>query len=470
MSAAAARRKKQLTARHAAAAHHVTSVIGGAGVVDGAYYPAYPPPSISATTNEGTIDAPDPVRLRLDALLYDPNTLSQEGVAYEALQLAQSVVRRCIKSGSYDGATYAAYRASLALLAVGGRVAVCSQLLTVLVDALNETRTPPTTAAAAAATGGGDDWTVRIAELDNAHQSALNADAVMSPNERGRLQRLQLQFLRKIVKWSADCGSIKYGIPEYHALLADHAWRMSCDVTVVGDDGRGINKRENDHVDVIDGEEDVDGDGLDINLRNTAVTHYAFAGGEYITSALLDKLHSLPAPTSEEIAFNHTCPPSQRDALLTRAVLVLLSIENLRDATLLVRSYLSSIEGPAGRTAEMLAGSYLDKTDGVAPSHVMFCCMLLRICEKDAKTAPLFTWLVRNFGNELSTMVAADGIRAYATRIGRVYFDILPPPSMMSMMESMFSGGGGMGGMPGGGMNPAAMMQAMQAMQGGGRM
>lgn len=454
MSAAAARRKKQLTARHAAAAHHVTSVIGGAGVVDG----AFPPPSISAAANEGTID---PVRLRLDALLYDPTTLSREGVAYEALQLAQSVVRRYVKAGSYDGATNAAYTASLALLAVGGRVAVCSQLLTVLVDALNETRTPPTA-----------DWTVRIAELDDAHRRALNADADMSPDERGRLQRLQLQFLRKVVKWSADCGSIKYGIAEYHALLAEHAWRMSCDVTVVGDDGRGINKRENNHVNVIDGEEDDDGDdGLDINLRNTAVTHYAFAGGENITSILLDKLRSLPAPTSEEIAFNHTCPPSQRDALLTRAVLVLLSIENLRDATMLVRSYLSSIEGsPAtGRTAEMLTRSYLDKTDGVAPSHVVFCCMLLRICEKDAKTAPLFTWLVRNFGNELGTMVDADSIRAYTTRIGRVYFDIVPPPTMMSMMENMFSGGG-MGGMPGGGMNPAAMMQAMQAMQGGGRM
>lgn len=453
MSAAAARRKKQLTARHAAA-HHVTSIIGSAGVVDGA--PPPPPPSISAA-NEGT-DA-DPVRLRLGALLYDPTTLSQESVAYEALQLAQSVVRRYIKSGSYDKATNAAYTASLALLTVGGRVAVCSQLLTVLVNVLNETHTPPTAA--------GDDWMVQITELDNAHQRALNADTVMSPDERGRLQRLQLQFLRKIVKWSADCGSIKYGIAEYHALLANHAWRMSCDATVVGNDGRGI-KREN-HVNVIDGEEDEDGDGLDINLRNTAVTHYAFAGGEIITSILLDKLHSLPAPTSEEIASNHTCPPSQRDALLTRAVLVLLSIENLRDATLLVRSYLSSIEGPAGRTAEILSRSYLDKTDGVAPSHVMFCCMLLRICEKDAKTAPLFTWLVRNFGNELGTMVAPDSIRAYTTRIGRVYFDIVPPPSMMSMMENMFSGGG-MGGMPGGGMNPAAMMQAMQAMQGGGRM
>jgi hypothetical protein len=457
MSAAAARRKKQLTARHAAAAHHVSLVIGTAGVVVDGDGPPPPPSSISsAPNNEGT----DPIKLRLDALLYDPSTLSQESVAYEALQLAQSVVRRYIKLGSFDKATHAAYTSALALLTVGGRVAVCSQLLTVLVNVLNETHTSPTTT-----------WITQITELDIAHQKALNADSTMLPDERGRLQRLQLQFLRKIVKWSADCGTIKYGNSEYHALLADHAWRMSCDVTVVGHDGRGIQKEK--HVNIVDGgEEDDDGDGLDINLRNTAVTHYAFAAGggaTNIISTLLDKLQSLPAPTSDEVAYNHTCPPCQRDALLTRTVLVLLSIENLRDATLLVRAYLSSIEGPAGRSSEVLTKSYLDKTDGVAPSHVMFCCMLLRICEKDAKTAPLFTWLVRNFGNELGTMIGADSIRAYTTRIGRVYFDIVPPPSMMSMMENMFSGGG-MGGMPGGGMNPAAMMQAMQAMQGGGRM
>jgi hypothetical protein len=40
-----------------------------------------------------------------------------------------------------------------------------------------------------------------------------------------------------------------------------------------------------------------------------------------------------------------------------------------------------------------------------------------------------------------------EAVRAYTMKIGRVYFEIQPPPSMM---------------------NPAAMMQAMQAMQGGG--
>ena len=80
-------------------------------------------------------------------------------------------------------------------------------------------------------------------------------------------------------------------------------------------------------------------------------------------------------------------------------------------------------------------------------------------------TALLFTWLVRNSGQELGTMHDPESARAYTRKIGRVYFDIQPPPSMMSMMENMMSGmGGGGGGMMPGGMNPAAMMQAMQAM------
>ena len=145
-----------------------------------------------------------------------------------------------------------------------------------------------------------------------------------------------------------------------------------------------------------------DGDCLDIGLRNEAVTHYALAGD---VGTITRRLASLPRPTPEELAYGHVCPPSQRDALLTRSVLALLAVEDLRSAAILVRSYLSEIEnvpGPTGggRSNDELKAGYLDKTDGVAPSHAIFCSMLVRICEKDTKTAPLFTWLVRNFGQE----------------------------------------------------------------------
>ena len=142
-----------------------------------------------------------------------------------------------------------------------------------------------------------------------------------------------------------------------------------------------------------------DGDCLDIGLRNEAVTHYALAGD---VGTITRRLASLPRPTPEELAYEHVCPPSQRDALLTRLVLALLAVEDLR---ILVRSYLSEIENVpcptgGGRSNDELKAGYLDKTDGVAQSHAIFCSMLVRICEKDTKTAPLFTWLVRNFGQE----------------------------------------------------------------------
>ena len=392
MSAAAARRKKQLAMRASAAAASSSATIGGGDIPEA---------------------ASDPVRLRLDALLRDPS-LSTESVAYEALQLAQSSVRRYVKLGKPDEAASAAFVTSLALLRSGGRVSVSSQLMTVLVGVLVETHRPCT-----------PEWVKRFGELDCAHKSALDADGTMSPDERGRLQRLHLQFLKKALKWSNYLGRTRHGDPGMHALLGDHCWNMSCDETVVGNEAErgeraaiaaaaaasasGGGEEEEDD----DGDDD--GDCLDIGLRNEAVTHYALAGD---VGTITRRLASLPRPTPEELAYGHVCPPSQRDALLTRSVLALLAVEDLRSAAILVRSYLSEIENPSGptgggRSNDELKAGYLDKTDGVAPSHAIFCSMLVRICEKDTKTAPLFTWLVRNFGQELGTMHDPEAVRAY---------------------------------------------------------
>mmetsp|Transcript_14092 Transcript_14092/g.30636 ORF Transcript_14092/g.30636 Transcript_14092/m.30636 type:complete len:427 (-) Transcript_14092:150-1430(-) len=401
----------------------------------------------------------DPVQLRLDALLQDP-TLAEEAVAYEALQLAQSCVRRNVKLGQFSKAADVAYTSSLALLVKSGRASVSSQLLAVLVQVLSETHTQCT-----------DEWVGRFTELDAAYRTAIDKDESMSSEERGRLQRLHLQFLKKGLKWSNDLGTVRFGAMGMHTLLGDHCWDMSCDETVVGTEA----ERKEAAAEAATSQDDEDGefeeDDLEIGLRNEAVSHYALAEK---VDVILEKLKTLPAPTAEEQTMGHVCPPAQRDALLTRSVLVLLAIENLRNARTLVSSYLEEIENPTRSSAE-LTKSYLDKKDGKAPSHIIFACMLIRICEKDTKTAPLFTWLVRNFGAELGTVHDPEVIKTYTTKIGRVYFDIQPPPSMMSTMENMMSmmGGGGMGGMGGGGgapggMNPAAMMQAMQAMQGGG--
>jgi hypothetical protein len=386
----------------------------------------------------------DPIQIRLDGLLQDP-TLVEESVAYEALQLAQSSVRRNVKIGNFKQAVDVAYSTSLALLTNSGRVSVSSQLLAELVKVLVETHTSYS-----------EEWGERFGKLDEAYRNALDSDKKMDPAERARLQRLHLQFLRKGLKWSNDLGTVRHGALAMHALLGDHCWFMSCDQAAIGaDEEKGPAKSQDEE------EEEFDEEWSEAGLRNEAVTHYAV--GEKI-STILDKLKSLPGPEDEEWKMGHTCPPCQRDALLTRSILALLAIENLRDATTLAASFLKDVET---RSPDELKKSYLDKTDGKAPSHIMFVCMLLRICEKDTKTAPLFTWLVRNFGAELGTMHHPEKIKSYTTKIGKVYFDIQPPPSMMDMMENMMSmmGGGGMGG---GGMNPAMMQAAMAAMQGGG--
>ena len=274
------------------------------------------------------------------------------------------------------------------------------------------------------------------------------------------LQRLHHNFLKKALKWSNDLGKVRFGALDMHFLLGNHCWDMSCDEAVVGTEEErkeALQKAQNGDDD--DEMEDVD---LDIGLRNEAVTHYALA--ERVDD-ILEKLKSLPPPTPDEQKMGHHCPPAQRDALLTRSVLVFLAIENLKDARILATKFLEEIE--TERTPAELRKSYMDKTDGKAPSHILFVCMLIRICEKDAKTAPLFTWLVKNFGAELGTLYDPQTVKTYTTKIGRVYFDIVPPPSMMDMMENMMAGmgGGGMSGM--GGVNPAMMQQMMMQMQGG---
>uniref|UniRef100_A0A6U3UKE2 Uncharacterized protein n=1 Tax=Ditylum brightwellii TaxID=49249 RepID=A0A6U3UKE2_9STRA len=414
MSAAAARRRKQLAKKAAEEA-----------------------------ANAGTTD---PVILRLNTLLNSENA-TDESVAYEALQLAQSQVRRLVKTGEFVEAANLAYQTSRTLLEKAGRVSVSSQLLMLLVEVLNETHTVCN-----------ESWTDRLGNLDKAYRDALERDTTMEKDERVRLGRLHVQFLRKALKWSTDLGTVRFGALKLHELLGRQCWRMSFQLN---SDAASATTDEDEM------EEDMEYDDADVEsyhgLRCYAVTHLSLAE---LPAVVAECLASLPAPTAEEIAMNHACPPAERDALLTRSILVFVAMENLRDANKLLTTYASTIE--TRDTAE-LTKSYMNKQDGIAPAHVVFCAMLLRVCEKDAKTGPLYSWMLRSFTGELGRMYKPDLVKSYTTKIGRVYFDIQPPPSMMNMMENMMSmmGGGGMGG-GAGGMNPAMMQAAMNAMAGGG--
>jgi len=384
MSAAAARRKKQLLARKKA--------------------------------QEEAAAALDPVSARLQALLHDED-LKEEAIAYEALQLAQSQVRKKVHAGEYAAAVDLAYSSSLTIL-TKGRVSVASQLLTVLANVLRETHTEET-----------DEIIRKLVELNQAHQDAMKGQ---TGEEANRLHRLQRDWLRRLVQWSSELGKIRFGHFVLQELLAEHCWNFS--KIVVG------STKDSDDEDEL------------MELKSDAIMHMALAEQP---DRIVEWLKELPPPTDAEVASGHTCPPAERDALLTRAVLCLCAVENLRDANKLVRAYLEKVEE---RKADDLTKSYTSKDDGKAPSHVIFCCMLLRICEKDPRTGPLFTWLLRSFKRELDGLYKPQIVHGYTTKIGKIYFNIQPPPSMLNMLENMM----GMMGPGAGGMNPA-MMQAMMA-------
>lgn len=386
MSAAAARRRKQLAARKAA---------------------------------EGT----DTVTAQLNKLL-SAEAAMDEATAYEALQLAQSQVRKKVHAQEFAAACDLAYQTSLSLLKKK-RVSVASQLLTVLVEALRETHTEET-----------ETWVSRIDELNTAHATAM-VD-LEKGQEAIRLLRLQRDWLRACMGWSSELGTLKYGANKIHELYAAQCWKLG-------------------QVEDEDDEEQMD-------MRCEAVQHMMLAEQP---DKIVEWLKTLPAPTAEETKLGHTCPPGLRDALFSRAILLACTMENLRDANKLWKLYMQVEE----RTIEDLKASYTKKDDGMAPSHIIFASMLIRICEKDARTGPLYSWLLRSFKRELDRMYKPGVIHGFTTKIGKIYFNIQPPPSMLNMVENMMGmmGGGGMGGAPGG-INPAMMQAAMAQMQQGGMM
>ena len=383
MSAAAARRRKQLAARKA--------------------------------SNEGE----DTVNLQLKKLLSTDEAID-EPTAYEALQLAQSQVRKKIHGGDFASACNLAYESSLTLLKKG-RVSVASQLLSLLVDVLRETHTTES-----------DDWISRLVELNEAHRDAMEGQ---TGQEAIRLLRLQRDWLRACTGWSSELGTIRYGNNRLQEGLAEQCWKLA--------------NMEEEPEEVAD-------------LHCDAVQHMCLAEKP---DKIVDWLKTLPAPTQDETKSGHTCPPSLRDSLLTRSLLLLCAVENLRDANALLRSYIADVED---RDVTGLAESYTKKDDGKAPSHVIFGCMLLRICEKDTRTGPLYSWLLRSFKRELDRLHNPSAVVGYSTKIGKIYFNIQPPPSTLNMLENMMNMMGGAGGAPA--MNPAMMQAAMAQLQQGGMM
>jgi hypothetical protein len=389
MSAAAARRRKQLATRAAGQAGH----------------------DIVADKLQQTLQAGDTM---------------DETTAYEALQLAQSLIRKRIQQGHYESACTLCSETSLALLE-RNRVSVASQLLHLLAEILRETHTADTA-----------EWMERIQALQAAHVKAMTVlfpDAAKDSSsstptsaqvEALRLARLQRDWLRDMTHWSSDLGTVRYGQNILHELFAQQSYQLATlwipksETTEKTAISKGTDKAEDDE------------DDDRIEAWCDAVQHMALAERP---DQIVAWLATLPAPTSDETSLGHKGPPALRDSLLTRTVLLLVAMDNLRDASALIRGYINQVEEPSGRLPEDLRKSYTSKDDGKAPSHVIFCGMLVRICEKDAQVGPLFTWLLRSFKKELEKMHKPQIVLGYTTKIGQKYFNIQPPPSMMNMVS-----------------------------------
>jgi hypothetical protein len=254
---------------------------------------------------------------QLETLLNNDRT---EETAYEALQLAQSVVRKKIKDGHYDAACELCYSSALKLLQQHC-VSVASQLLTLLAEVLRETHTLETNL-----------WMDRFMELDTAHDQATRGNTGL---EASRLQRLQRSWLSSVNQWSSELGTTKYGNNRLQELLRQQCWKVS---TL---------------------HEDYEDDILE--LQCDAVQHMALAER---SDRIIEWLQTLEAPTTEQTKAGHECTPAIRDMLLTRAVMLMCAVENLRDANVLLREYTQQVEQ---RDVNELARSYTNKEDGLAP-------------------------------------------------------------------------------------------------------
>jgi len=372
----------------------------------------------------------DPITTRLNELLSSKERID-ESTAYEALQLAQSQIRRHVKTGQYEQATLTfAYDITMKLLKQHSRVSVASQLLALLVNVLKETHTICD-----------HTWIKRLTEINSVYVSILYGinQSEINMQERARLMRVQLKFLLSSLSWSDLLGTVKYGAYDIHELVGIHYWRLS------EIERNMINKSNSSSV------ADEEKHNLKImGLQCEAVTHLALAEKPLI---IYKYIKSLPKPRKFELCAGHTCSPALCDELLTRSILTFLSIENIRDANILLRECLVEIDE---HTIENMKKSYMSKGDKKAPSHIIFNSMLLSLCLKDKKTGPLYTWLLRSFSvSELSHMYKSDVLKVYTTRIGQTFFNIQPPPDMLSTLENMMTMMSGAAGL--GGMNPDAI-------------
>ena len=307
-----------------------------------------------------------------------------ESTAYEALQLAQSLLRKAVQTGKED-AVLEVTKSLCSKLLVGVNainnsvyyIGMASQMLVEATSAMLEVRLMAN-----------PDNVQNFAELD-----AMFTAALSNLSERDAIQEKQrVKYLQKAVKWSDLMGTVRYGDLKMNALLAEALW-------------------------IVGGE-----------MRGDSVNHAALAEEP---SIIVDRLMSCDDLKEKEM---------ERDILLTRAVLVFGAVENLRDANAILQQYM---DADKSRDFDKLAAQFLSKEVKVK-CHVIFCTSIVGILEREKKAGALYTWLLGKFQGYLQRN---PELLPYTTKIGKIYFNIQPPPSMLSQMENMMAMMGGMGAM-----------------------
>jgi hypothetical protein len=164
-------------------------------------------------------------------------------------------------------------------------------------------------------------------------------------------------------------------------------------------------------------------------------------------------LKELPGPTDETAAAGHNCPPADRDALLMRLLLLLCAVENLRDANKLLRGFTDTIV--EHDIQELATSARLLRTSCLGAC----CCAFAKKAMPGRDLSVAAEIVQARTGQALQTR-SRHAMSYHTTKIGKIYFNNQPPPSMLNMMENMMGMMGSGGGMPGG-MNTA--MQAVLA-------
>ncbi|CAH0489146.1 unnamed protein product [Peronospora farinosa] len=205
--------------------------------------------------------------------------------------------------------------------------------------------------------------------VDEQHKQRIR-DIVSAFTLKPKFSTDLASFLKNAVKWSAIEGARKRGDPELQLLLAR-----------------------------------------------------AYQTAEEFSNAMKHFLHAENPQELAEMLFQWSTLgyPSESDLYLTRAVLQLLSLENLRDANKVYDSYVTKCKS-AGRPIDLPLFNFTR--------------FILLTLERDA--LPLFQMLEERYAPALARDAS---LKSYLSIIGQKFYGLQPPRSGLSSLLDMFSGG-----------------------------